>query len=648
MRRFVLILFFLLLMVPFGGRAQQYSTKNKKAIKLYEQASASFRLRDYETGMNLLLQAVQKDPAFVEAHMSLAHNFQLFGYLPKALEHYEAAVKADPKSPKVVGAYYTLATEYLKQGRYREAKEYALRFLSFHPEPNNFTNDIERVVASAEFALEAMQQPLPFEPKPLPGKVNREDYLQYFPVLTADEEMLIFTARRKEQGRDEDILVSYRQEDGSWGEPQPLSPVINTAASEGTCAISADGTVLVFTSCQSRRGYGSCDLFVSYRYGNEWSTPVNLGANVNSSSWESQPTLSPDGRVLFFVSDRPGGMGERDIYMTMRDEDGRWLPAVNVGAPINTYADEVSPFLYANGKRLFFASNGHVGMGDFDLYYSDWHRGRWSEPVNLGYPLNDHQSQVSLFVTADGKKGYYAQEQWEGRRQLSAILMYFDMPPQLIPAEQTAYVKGVVRDARTGKPLKAEIELFNVNEDSLIAQVWSDTLTGEYLIVLNQGADYALEVNKAGYLMKSLSFRLKETNDTLRPVILDIELEPITAGSKFVLSNIFFDYGKYTLREESKAELRKVVEFMQQNPSVTAEIAGHTDDIGEEKANMELSLRRAKAVYDYLIAAGIEPRRLSYKGYGETQPAVPNTSDANRAQNRRIEFRIISVEKTGE
>jgi outer membrane protein OmpA-like peptidoglycan-associated protein/tetratricopeptide (TPR) repeat protein len=645
MRRLILIVSLLLLTLPFLGYAQQYSTKNKKAIKLYEQASASFRQRDYETGMNLLLQAVKKDSAFVEAHMSLAHNFQLFGYLPKALEHYEAAVKAAPKSPKVVGAYYTLAIEYLKQGRYAEAKEYALRFLSFHPERNNFTKDAERVVASAEFAMEAMQKPLPFAPKPLPGKVNREDYLQYFPVLTADEEILIFTARRKEKGRDEDIFISYRQEDGTWGEPQLLSPVINTAASEGTCAISADGTVLVFTSCQSRRGYGSCDLFVSYRYGNEWSTPVNLGANVNSSSWESQPTLSPDGRTLFFVSDRPGGMGERDIYMTTRDEDGRWLPAVNLGAPINTYADEVSPFLYANGKRLFFASNGHIGMGDFDLYYSDWYRGRWSEPVNLGYPLNDHQSQVSLFVTADGKKGYYAQEKWEGRQQLSAVLMYFDMPPQLVPQEQTAYVKGVVRDAQTLQPLKAKIELYNVQEDSLVAKVWSDTLTGEYLIVLSEGADYALEANKPGYLMKSIPFRLKETNDTLRPLTLDIMLEPITVGAKFVMSNVFFDYGKYTLREESKAELRKVVEFMQQNPEVIGEIAGHTDDIGDEKSNMQLSLLRAKAVYDYLVAEGIEPQRLRYKGYGETQPAVPNTSDENRAQNRRIEFRILSVKE---
>lgn len=624
------------------SQPSQYSTQNRKAIRLYEEANGQFRIRNFEAGMNLLLQAVRKDPSFAEAHLQLAHNYQMFGYYENALHHYEMAVKASPGSPRVVGAYYTLANELLKLGRYSEAREYALRFLSFQPESSAYSRDMERVVASAEFAQQAMENPLPFTPKPLPGKVNRKQYLQYFPVLTADEQTLIFTARLKEQGKDEDIFVSYRQPDGTWGDPMPISPVINTPNSEGTCAISADGSVLVFTSCQSRLGYGSCDLFVSYRYGNEWTTPVNLGANVNSSSWESQPTLSPDGRVLFFVSDRPGGLGERDIYMTTRDEDGRWLPAVNLGPPINTPGDEVSPFLFANGRRLYFASNGHVGMGDFDLYYSDWQRGQWSQPINLGYPINDHRSQVSLFITASQKQGYYAHEEWQGKRQLSATLMYFDMPETLLPKEQLAYVQGVVRDAKSGTPLQATIELLSIDDDSLVARVQSDPVTGSYLILLTEGADYALSANKTGYLMKTYPFRLKQLDNTSM-LQIDIELDPIEVGASFVLTNIFFEYGKYELRSESRTELNKLIAFMQANPGMIAEIAGHTDDIGDEKANMELSLRRAKAVYDYLVANGIDSRRLRYKGYGEQQPAVPNDSEENRAKNRRIEFRVLSV-----
>ena len=650
----ILFIFFLCI-ISFALEAQQYSTTNKAAIRYYEQALNELnsqvkvypkkneikRQNRYDEAMELLEKAVKKDPKFTEAHLALAKNYEIFQkYQDKMIYHYEQAIKSTPNSRKVLEAYLTVAKDRLALGKYKEAKQYAEKFLTFEETGENNMQEARRIAASVDFAQEKMANPLPFSPKPISPKINRKEYVQDFPTLTADQSTMFFTAVPKKQIENrtgEDIFVSFKQ-DGEWGEPMPLS--INTQANEGTCSISADGKVLVFTSCQGRKSFGSCDLYISERIGKEWTEPINMGENINSSSWDSQPSLSADGRTLYFVSNR-GKKNNHDIFVSYRNENGQWSIAQALPAPINTPKDEFSPFIHANGKTLFFSSEGHIGMGGLDLYSSDLENNQWTQPKNLGYPINNHLDQVSIFVTADGKKGYYGDRKVKNNIE-EAIIMEFEMPEAITVQIKTQYLKGKVLDAKTKKVLEAEINLINLSNDKIESFIVSDKVTGEYLAVLNEQTEYALEVRKKGYAFKSMRFDFSDKKaDDLKPIEVDILLDPIEKGTIFVLSNIFFDSGKWELRDKSKAELNELIRFMQDNPQVRGEISGHTDNIGDKKANQELSLKRAKSVYDYLLQGSIDPKRLTYKGYGDTQPAAPNDSEANRQLNRRIEFKIL-------
>ncbi len=634
-----IISLFLNSLISSSAQAQNYSTSNKKAITLYEKASEAFKMRKFEEGMNLLQKAVEKAPEFAEAHYLLARNYQMTGKYEPMLFHYEQTVLNSPNNASYVGAYYTLAGEQLKKGNYQKAKIYAQAFLRFDQQIKSFDKECERIIACADFSLEGMKKPLNFSPKILPKNINKDSVLQYFPILSADQNMLIFTARANKNGSDENMYLSEKMPNGEWSNPKSLSENINSVANEGTCSISADGRVLVFTACSGRKGYGSCDLYISERVGNDWSEPKNLGANINSLSWESQPSLSADGKMLYFVSERKKG---NDIYVSRLDDEGNWSVAENLGTTINTTGSEMSPFIHVNGRTLYFASNGRVGYGDYDLYYSNYENGTWSEPQNLGYPINNNESQISLFITIDGKKGYYADEKTQGNKNLYSKIMEFDMPPEISLKQKSNYVSGTIYNAKTKEKISANVDLLNILQNVREYSVVSDMKTGSYLIVLTQGAEYALEVHKKGFAFKSLTFNyVDKTAESLVPINVDIYLEPIATGVKFILNNIFFESAKYDIKDKSKSELDELIRFMQENETVAGEISGHTDNIGDDKANIELSLKRAKNVYDYLIKNGIEAKRLKFKGYGKTQPNKPNDTEENRKANRRIEFKVL-------
>mgnify|MGYP005850669681 FL=1 len=641
----------LLLLWSLPLQAQQkYSSTSKKAISLYEKGYEKLKNRDFEGGVEDMLKAVARDPLFVEAHFGLARNFQIYGskYYPdfaaRMRYHFEQVAKLAPQDKQYAMAHYVLANEYLKRGQYPQAQKAAQQYLATEPGNADYQARAKLVLESTVFALKGLQKPLDFRPEPLPEKINKKDFLVYFPVLTADQNTLIYTARHNSRQSRENMYISRRDSDGQWQEPTTLSERINTPSNnEGTCSISADGRMLVFTSCQSGKTFGSCDLFISRKIGDEWTEPVNLGPAINSPAWESQPSLSADGRTLYFVSDRNRGRG-KDIYVSYMDDQGQWQEALNLGESINSAGDEFSPFIHANGKTLFFSSNGRVGYGGLDIYYSDLADGQWTAPTNLGYPINNHFDQVSLFISSDGKKGYYSDEKLKenGIDYLSSALMYFDMPAEATVKYKSNYVKGTVYDAKTKKKIKADIELFNINNNQREAAVQSDPVNGSYMIVLAEGAEYALEASKKGYTFKSAYFNYSiQQGDALQPVLLDIYLDPIEKGVKFTLNNIFFDTGEYRLKDKSKAELDKLIQFMLDNELVRGEISGHTDNIGDAQANVELSLKRAKSVYEYLQSNGIATNRLIFKGYGQSQPAAPNDSEENRQRNRRIEFKIL-------
>jgi outer membrane protein OmpA-like peptidoglycan-associated protein len=466
--------------------------------------------------------------------------------------------------------------------------------------------------------------------------------MQYFPVLTADQQELIFT-RRMGGGPndDEDLVISKKNPRGRWQEPQSLSKNINTQLNEGTCTISADGRKLIFTSCVGRQGHGSCDLYESIRVGEEWTEPKNLGPNVNSAEWESQPSLSADGRTLYFVSDRRGGAGRRDIWMSLLSDKGEWTRAKNVGKPVNTIYDEISPFIHVNNKVLYFASNGLTGFGGYDIFSSERDSTTsWKMPENIGSPINNHEDQFSLFITADGKKGYYSHEEMKDGGYSTSNIYEIEIPEEKRIRFKSNYVKGVVRDKHTRAPLSASIELINLETNETESLVSSDSVSGEYLIVLTQGAEYALYVNRKQYLFRSLNFNYSALKD-YEPIVLDIDLEKATEGTTAILQNIFFDVDKYDLKEKSVTELQKILRFLRENPVVRVEISGHTDNSGSAPYNLQLSEKRAQSVYNYLVANGVEPGRLRPKGYGSSRALAANDSDEGRQKNRRIEFKIL-------
>lgn len=630
-----------MLMLIFCSAAAQAQrtpdTKNKKAAEYFTQAD-NYRVRgQYDQAIEYLQAAISKDDEFYDAWLMLGLIHKAQGNLVparEALEHL-LTIKRDNQAP----AYFELADLYIQTQKYEQALEMAENYLALNPGNTRRKLQAEKFLANAEFAIANAARIAEFDPRPLPENVNYFP-MQYFPVLTIDGQGIIYTRRLGvSMDYDEDLVISRKDANGQWMTPASLSENINSAGNEGTCTMSADGRSLIFTSCYGREVYGSCDLFISYRSGDTWSAPENLGEVVNSTSWESQPSLSADGRTLYFVSNRQGGVGNRDIWMTRLDEDGNWTPPVNLGPEINTPDEDVSPFIHPNNTTLYYASNGRAGFGGYDIYYTQRTPDGWEDVKNFGAPVNTGEDQVSLFISADGKQGYYSLED-QSEPRIKSRIYTFNVPEDMQVAARTSYISGMVTDAETGEYLEAEIELFDILEDRREALVTSDPADGSYLIVLTEGSEYALYVNREGYLFNSASFAFEEGQD-IQALSRDIELEPIREGSVSVLNNIFFDTDKYELKEKSATELDKVVRFLERNPDVRIEISGHTDDVGQADYNLELSGKRAQAVYNYLTGRGIASSRLEAKGYGQTVPAVPNTSDENRSENRRIEFKIL-------
>lgn len=594
--------------------------------------------RQFPEAVQLLQMALEKDYKFAEAHQALGNCYQAMNDYDQAMVHYQTATQLQPLNRRFMVSYLGLAELNFKKGNYPEAIPLIQQYLEFEPPKQRMVDDATKLLRDARYSVEAIKDSIPFNPRPIAPPINQLP-LQYFPILTANGKQLIFTGRKGFGGMDdEDIYISQKIGD-QWGVPGSISSAINTTNNEGTSTISADGRILIFTACNGRSGYGSCDLYITKKSGELWSIPINLGSTVNSAAWESQPSLSQDGRTLYFVSNRRGGFGLRDIWVTTQDENGLWRNPVNMGAQINTPEDEISPFIHPDNQTFYFASKGYPGFGGFDLYRTERSQEGWTTPSNLGYPLNSSDDQVSLFITTDGSVGMYSFEKRYNTVNYS-YLFEFDVPKEISVSNKSNYVYGQVFDANTEKPLNTEVELKKINTDERVALVSSDSINGNYLIVLTEGSEYALYVEKSGYLFKSYAFNFTDSAGS-EPVKIDIYLQSIERNKKVILNNIFFDIDRFDLKEKSETELHKVLDFLRNNPTVRIEVSGHTDNSGDPVYNQDLSLKRARTVYQYLIDQGIDKSRLHFKGFGETQPLAPNDTESNKRLNRRIEFKIL-------
>jgi len=607
---------------------------SRKAKDLYDKAQKAWNARQLNEALNLYESASALEPNNSEMHLRLAQIYDLQKNATLTKKHYAILVALKPNDNQSASAYQWLGRYHFQAERYDSALVYYEKANKLFPPKSSLARLSEKSINSSRFAQKALLNPLDVKKHSMGDTINFLN-AQFFPVLTADEETLIFSGMTAE--REENIYTTHRIK-GGWDVPEQISKSINTPDNEGTCTISADGRTLVLTACNRPDSFGGCDLYISHKEGKDWSAPQNLGDVINTRERETQPSLSADGHTLYFSSDRRGGVGKDDIWVTTLNAQNKWTDPKNMGPVINTPDEEIAPFIHANGHTLFYSSNGLPGMGGFDIFMTKRLDTTWSEPQNIGYPINTVAEQVGLFITANGKNAYYTNDNTDkvnGRSLLYTFALPESLKNQITP---TRYAKGKIFDKKTGRALASTIELYDLKTQEKVSEYNSDATTGAFLAVLNKGSEYAFYVSKPGYLFKSLSFSI---TDSATSVNLDIPLEEAEKDRAETLNNIFFNTGEYNLDEKSKVELNQMVDFLNKNKSLKIEISGHTDDVGSDPANLELSKKRATSVLEYLEKSGIPQDRLTAKGYGKTKPVVPNNSETNRQQNRRIEWRIL-------
>jgi outer membrane protein OmpA-like peptidoglycan-associated protein len=624
------------LLVCIISQAQFNPAKvNRKAAQLYSQALQMAEDGDFIKSIGVLQQAVKIDPRFADAWLSMAG-------MHGELKNYDAAIENYQKAQSIDSLYFAdynlpYSINLAGKGAFDKALEAINRFLSI---PN--LNETSRKAAdyrkkTYQFAIDYSTTQKTagyrFEPRNLGDRIN-SNVSEYYPTITIDGRDLVFT--RRVNNFNEDFYGTSLNDQG-WSDARGLTGNINTSRNEGAQAISQDGQWLIFTGCNFPEGYGSCDLYISYLTPQGWSTPENMGDRINTEAWESAPTLSPDKKNLYFASRRPDGYGGTDIFMSTRLPNGKWSEPVNLGPEINTAGDESCPFIHVDNQTLYFTSNGHLGYGGDDLFLSHkGPKGKWSNPENLGYPINTIENEGSLVIAADGKTAYYASDRSDSRGGLD--LYTFELRDDIRPVK-TLWIKGKVFDRKTTKGLPSFVELTDLTTKEVVSQLQTDE-TGNYLITLPTGRDYAFNVNRKGYLFFSENFPLSQkTADSTYHI--DIPLQPIEANAVLVLRNVFFDVNKFELKPESQVELTSVVQLMKDNPALKIQVNGHTDNVGKASDNLLLSKNRAQSVMNFLVSKGIDAKRLTFKGFGDTEPVADNNTESGRAKNRRTELKVM-------
>jgi hypothetical protein len=626
--------------IPFK-KTEGQDTEDSKATKYFEKARTDFELGKWKDCENALLKAIKADSAFADSYILYGDLLLETGRPSEAAGQYTKALKFKPDQEYIV--YNLLANTLFTLERYSEAAFNYEKLLGFPDLRPDLRSTIEKKLTVSKFRENLIEHPVSFNPVNLGPGINTADD-EYINALEADGSGLFFTRRVK---NDSSILKEFDEDFYSakiYGDSSEQAVLLDYPPGRdgdaGALCISPDGRLLIFTSCFRRDSYGSCDLFYSEKIGDTWARAKNMGAHINSDLWDAQPSISPDGRTLYFASNRRGSIGSSDIWKTERTRDGGWSAPVNLGPSINTSDAEMAPFIHYDNMTLYYSSSGLPGMGGADLYKSVNKGGNWSQPENLGYPINSSADELILVVNPEGNIGYISSNKLEGEGGYD--IFEFDLYPAIRPVP-VSYLKGKVYDKVSGKPLEARFELIDIVRDSTIIEASSDKLNGGFLVCLPGQRNYALNVSCEGYLFYSDHFPLTEIRSKMDPLLKDIPLEPIAVGNKMVLRNIFFQTGQYSLEPTSFAELDKLVEFMTDNPGIRIEIEGHTDDVGTDEYNNDLSMKRARSVFDYLSVHGISEQRLSYIGYGESRPVSSNESDEGRSLNRRTEIRIMGA-----
>ncbi|MEP6845537.1 MAG: flagellar motor protein MotB [Panacibacter sp.] len=559
------ILFIVIYMAPLIIWAQDQKI-NPKAAKAYEDAMLQLNDGYIKDAIPLLGKAIEYEPRFIDAYISLAGVYGELKEYEKSIQYYGKARSIDSEYFKYYDLPYSINLEGM--GRFEDALNAVNDFLSI---PNLNEKSIKSAMyrkACFEFAVNyAGKHPSAdyvFAPVNLGDSINSAKS-EYYPSFTIDDSTLVFT--RRGEGIRENFMQSNLLQNG-YSHAALINGQLNEEPSKGGINISQDGEWLIFAGNFPGKGYGDFDLFTSYNTPQGWSTPINLGANINTEYWESSPSLSPDKNALYFSSNRPGGHGGKDIYVSYRMPNGKWTAAENMGTEINTAGDELAPFIHADNSTLYFTSNGLPGYGGTDIYLVRKDAGsKWGTPENLGYPVNTQENEGSLFVSSDGETGYYASDRADTRGGLD--LYKFKMRSDIRPVK-TLYVQGSVYDATSKQNIPCAVELIDNTTQKIITKVQTDE-TGFYFITLPVGKDYTFTVNRKGFLFYSDLYELsKKQADSI--YVKNIPLQPISVNATGVLKNIQFETNAAKLQPVSLIELDKLLQLMSDNPNIQVQI----------------------------------------------------------------------------
>lgn len=661
MRRFWLVM--LVLAMSFCAQAQNLR-------ELLTKGDNFFKKKDYENALSTYLQGYTIAPDDPETNFKVGISFLHSEKKSKALEYIQKAYDTRPEVD--IDIDYHLAQAY----QYDHQYDKAITFYENFKKKNRKLSDIaNHKISECQIGDSLLQHPIYVNIKNA-GNIINSSFHEYSPLLTSDGNTMIFTSNRalsdqqvKEGTNYEDIYITHRQGE-EWSEPQKISEQLNHEFHDAACSISPDGKTLFLYYEE-----GAGDIYVSNLGPDGWSAPEPLNKNINSPHhWETSACISADGQKLFFTSNRPGGYGELDIYVSTRDAKGGWGKAVNLGPNINTPFHEDSPFIHADGVTLYFSSDGHPTMGSNDIFKSELVDGKWSKPKNLGYPINSIDYDGFFILSPDKKTGYYSAMREDGRGNADIFIINFLDPPPPPVVEDTVVVaqiveeqpkdpedyvdpiieihkemkivtvlKGTVIDELTSTPVHATISLVNNETNTVVARITSKHGTGEFELTIPHGGNYGVATEAPGYLFNSINFNLPQFAE-YQEIDTHILMVKAEVGSKVVLKNIFFDTGKSAIKHESIAELEKIHQLLLANPLLKVQINGHTDNTGTASTNMVLSLQRAESVVNYLVEKGIDRSRVTGKGFGSERPLVSNDDEQEgREINRRTEIEIIEA-----
>lgn len=629
----------------------------------------------FKKALPFLLKAQEFNPNNANLNYMLGFvNFNLNPQSDLAVTYLEKAVQLNAKIPD--DAFYILGWACQFQLKWDDAIKYYGKYLTIlnaNASENEFAiEDATKKINECKIGKIETENPQRVFVDNLGANVN-STYPEYSAFITADESMMVLTARREnstggktdEEDRlpYEDLYESFKV-NGKWTPLQNFGPLVNSDEHDATAGLSSDGTTMFIFKFKEKDGG---DIYMSNLVGNTWSKPEHLNKNINSKEKETSVSLSYDKKRLYFISKREGNLGAGDIYYSDKDAKNEWGVAINAGTSLNTKYGEEGVFIHPDGKTIYFSSKGHKTMGGYDLFKSVFENGKWSEPINLGYPINGPDDDVFFVISGSGHHGYFASSKQGGYGDKDIYRITFlgpEKPPitmneDNLLASVTAPIsefkaekivsngpkmtmlKGAISDSKDYKLLEAVVELIDNSLNEVIASFRSNSNTGKYLVSLPAGKNYGIAVKKDGYLFHSENFDLKATEE-FQEVQKDIALKPIEVGQSIVLKNIFFDFDKATIRSESANELDRLIKLLTENPTLKIELGSHTDSKGSDDYNQKLSQARSQSVVTYLIGKGISTDRLVAKGYGETVPVATNDTETGRQENRRTDFKILS------